>query len=62
MKKEILVIEGVVARDRFGSWSDCSPGVYVGDEKIDSVVDFRFRGKNIRVTIEEISIVEEDGG
>lgn len=45
------VYEGEVQEDIYGSWSDCDPGVYVGCDRIDGIID-EFLGKHVRVTIE----------
>ncbi len=48
-----IVMIGKVERDIYGSWADCSPGLYIGRDMVVSVVD-RLRGKTVKVTIEEI--------
>ena len=54
MTKEIRVVEGEVRRDIYGSWADCSPGLYIDSDMI-SEVFADYTGKKIRVTIEEIA-------
>ena len=49
-----IVMVGRVDWDVYGSWSDCSPGLYIGQDKVESVVG-RLQGKNVKVTIEEIA-------
>ncbi len=51
MTKTITTIIGKVQDDVFGSWEDCSPGTYIGLDKVDSIFN-NFYGKNIKVTIE----------
>ena len=51
MTKTVTVITGKVQDDVFGSWEDCSPGTYIGHDKVDSIFN-NFYGKNIKVTIE----------
>jgi hypothetical protein len=53
MISETKVITGLVRRDPYGSWDDCSPGLYIDSDMVETI--FReYKGKNIRVTIEEI--------
>ncbi len=52
MEYIIAVITGKVAYDIFGSFKDCSPGLYIGTDKVESIFD-KFKGKSIKVTIEE---------
>jgi hypothetical protein len=55
-RKTIEIIKGKVERDIYGSWDDCSPGLYLESDMVETI--FReYVGKNIKVTIEEI----EDG-
>jgi hypothetical protein len=51
--KEIKIVEGEVVRDRFGSWSDCSPGLYIDTDMVESIFN-AYKGKRIRVTIEVV--------
>ena len=53
MKQTITVITGKVARDIFGSYEDCSPGLYIDSDKIESVFAMYY-GKDIKITIEVI--------
>ncbi len=48
-----ISMTGKVEWDIYGSWSDCSPGLYVGQDKVESVID-QLRGKNVKITIEEL--------
>jgi hypothetical protein len=47
----LTVIEGKVAKNIHGSWEDCDPGLYLGDERVISRFS-DYLGKHIRVTIE----------
>ncbi len=53
MTKEITIIEGKVARDIYGSWDDCSPGLYVDSDMVETLFS-DYIGKNVKITIEEI--------
>ena len=53
MLVEKKTYEGDVERDIFGSWSDCSPGIYVDSDRIDTIAA-EFIGKRVRITIEVI--------
>lgn len=53
MVRSIKVITGKVVRDPYGSWEDSSTGLYIASEMIEDVFS-EYRGKNIKVTIEEI--------
>ena len=53
MKKIIEIYEGEICRDRFGSWDDCNPGLYIGMEMIETIFNNNI-GKHLRITIEEI--------
>jgi hypothetical protein len=57
--KQVTVVTGKVARDIHGHWEDCSPGWYVGDDKIETIFS-QFYRKNIKVTIEEVEEEEEN--
>ena len=52
--KEIKIIEGKVARDIYGSWDDCSPGLYVDSNNAESLFS-EYIGKTVRITIEEVT-------
>lgn len=56
--KEIQVYEGEVKTDIYGTWSDCSPGLYIGDDLLvgreGGSPFYDYRGKRIRITIEEV--------
>lgn len=53
MERTTRTIEGAVKRDPYGSWSDCSPGLYLDGNNIEDI--FRvYRNRKIRVTIEEL--------
>lgn len=60
MNEEKEILEGKVQEDVFGSYDDCSPGTYIGDNILASSVRNGFNifnkyiGKRIRVTIEVI--------
>ena len=56
MEKKIIL--GNVERDPYGSWDDCSPGLYLNRDLLETIFN-KYEGKKIRVTIEEI--VEDDG-
>lgn len=45
--------EGDVARDIYGPWDDCKPGVYIDSDRIDTIAS-EFIGKRVRITIEVI--------
>ena len=49
---QMAIIKGKVDRDIYGSYEDCSPGLYIGGDKVDSVLS-RYLGKNVTITIEE---------
>lgn len=51
--KTVTTITGKVAYDVFGSFEDCSPGLYVGNDNVESVLD-EYVGKTVKVTIEEV--------
>lgn len=52
----MIIIEGRIERDIYGSWSDCSPGLYIGSEHESMLINeiYKFTGRNVRITIEEI--------
>jgi hypothetical protein len=60
MTKEIKIIEGKVGKDIYGSWDDCSSGLYLDsdmiylDSDLISTIFYNYLGKNIKVTIEEV--------
>ena len=47
----VEVYEVKVARDVFGSWSDCSPGLYIDHDKVTLLIE-NHNGRKIRLTIE----------
>lgn len=49
-----LIITGKVDRDIFGSYEDCSPGLYIGPDYLESCFNL-YLGKTVKVTIEEIN-------
>jgi hypothetical protein len=53
MVQTTKVITGKVTRDRFGSWEDCSPGIYIDTDMVETLFS-EYTGQNIRVTIEVI--------
>lgn len=60
MIKNTETITGLVKRDRYGSWSDCSPGLYVDFDKVETVFE-KYVGKNIKITVEILEeALEED--
>lgn len=58
--KEIRIVEGNVRRDVFGSWSDCSPGLYIDTDMVETIFN-AYKGKRIRVTIEVVEPAYEGG-
>tara|TARA_B100001939_G_C16726752_1_gene523642 strand:- start:357 stop:536 length:180 start_codon:yes stop_codon:yes gene_type:complete len=48
----IRVITGKVDRDIFGSWDDCSPGLYIDREMIETIFE-QYLGQRIKITIIE---------
>jgi hypothetical protein len=54
MESTITIITGKVAYDVFGSYSDCSPGLYIDKDKVVSLLD-KFVGKEEKITIEVIA-------
>ena len=56
-----VLIEGIVARDIYGSWDDCSPGLYIDSEHESTILAAidQYSGCRVRITIEEIP--EPDG-
>jgi len=46
--------EGKIVRDPYGSWEDCSPGLYLDNDDIESILE-EFRNCTVRLTIEVIS-------
>lgn len=59
MTKIIKQITGKVQYDVFGSWEDCSPGLYIDYEKVCNLFS-DYEGKKLRVTIEEIDDDESE--
>ena len=53
-------IIGKVVRDKYGSWEDCSPGLYLGDDRVETIFSGDYMGKTIRVTIEVVENEESD--
>lgn len=58
MKKEIVIYEGKVKRDVFGSWDDCSLGLYLDTDKIETIFN-QYKDSKIKVTIERIEEILE---
>lgn len=56
METTMITYEGTVERDPFGSWSDCSPGLYFDRERVEDLFE-KYENQKIRVTIE---VLEED--
>ncbi|MCK9542081.1 MAG: hypothetical protein M0R03_08635 [Novosphingobium sp.] len=52
-RETVDIIRGKVQKDIYGSWDDCSPGLYVGSDHIENILD-DWRGKRVKITIEEI--------
>ena len=52
-EKTITILTGKIERDVFGSWDDCDTGLYIDTDMLDTIFN-RFRGKTLRITIEEI--------
>lgn len=50
-------IIGKVVRDKYGSWEDCSPGLYLGDDFVETLFS-NYIGKTIRVTVEVVESEE----
>ena len=59
MLVEKKTYEGDVARDIYGSWGDCSPGIYVDSDRIDTIAS-EFIGKRVRITIEVIDSANKE--
>jgi Holliday junction resolvase RusA-like endonuclease len=55
INKEIY--EGTVKWDIY-AWDDCDRGLYVDDDKVESIIS-KFNKKKIRITIEEIPDTED---
>ena len=53
MKEYRETYKGQIRRDVFGSWDDCSPGLYIDHDMVESIFN-NFTGKTVRVTIEVI--------
>ena len=43
--------EGEIRRDVFGSWDDCDPGLYIGQDMIETIFS-QLASKNVKLTIE----------
>ena len=56
MKQTIIIFTGKVAYDIYGSYEDCSPGLYIDTDTVESIFS-KFEGKNIKITIEELKEV-----
>lgn len=53
MESNIKIITGKVEENPYGNWSDCDTGIFIDSDKVESI--FRqYKGKTVRVTIEEI--------
>jgi len=53
ISKTTTTLTGRVEWDVFGSYEDCSPGLYVQNDKVESVLS-DYVGKEVRITIEEV--------
>jgi len=51
MIESIEIIEGEIKRDVFGSWEDCSPGLYIDMDRIETIFS-KYIGKKITVRIQ----------
>jgi hypothetical protein len=49
--EKATIFEGKIKRNVFGSWEDCSPGLYLDTDKIETIFN-RYENKNIRITVE----------
>ena len=52
-------ITGKVVRDKYGSWEDCSPGLYLGDDRVETIFS-NYIGRTIRVTVEVVESEESN--
>ena len=52
-------ITGKVIRDKYGSWEDCSPGLYLGDDFVETLFS-NYIGRTIKVTIEVVENEESN--
>jgi len=52
--REIKIVEGKVARNIYGSWDDCSPGLYIDSDNVESLFS-AYMGKTVRISIEEVT-------
>ena len=52
-------ITGKVVRDKYGSWEDCSPGLYLGDDFVETLFS-NYIGRTIKVTIEVVENEESN--
>jgi hypothetical protein len=48
------IYEGEVQEDIYGSWEDCSPGLYLDSDMVDTLFQ-PYKGKKVRVTIEVVT-------
>ena len=53
MLVEKKTYEGKIRRDVFGSWEDCSPGLYIDHDMVETIVG-EFENRKVRITIEVI--------
>lgn len=53
MLVEKKTYEGEIRRDVFGSWEDCSPGLYIDHDMVETIVG-EFENRKVRITIEVI--------
>ena len=56
---EDKTIEGKVDRDIYGPWEDCSPGIYIGSDMVETILR-DYEGKHIRLSIEVLPEPIED--
>ena len=52
------IYEGTIDRDVFGSWSDCSPGLYIDHDLIDTIFQ-KYEGRKVRIIIEPVEEVKD---
>ena len=59
MRTPTETITGKVVRDKYGSWEDCSPGLYLGDDFVETLFS-NYIGRTIKVTIEVVENEESN--
>ena len=53
--KTTTVVSGKVATNSYGNWDDVDKGLFVGGDKIETVL-WDYKGKNVKITIEEMEV------